>query len=74
MEKCETIKQAFEIEVYRRIAAGDFVIVEITGRNTPVTERPYMNRYCWVCQLKKGKLYGINGHMYTELVTKAFGD
>lgn len=70
----ETIKKPFEVVVHRIIADGEIVVVEMTGRNTTTTEKSYNNNYCWVCQVKNGKLHEINEYMDTELVTKAFND
>lgn len=68
----ETIKQPFQVTVHRIIADGDCVVVEMTGRNTTTTEQSYRYNYCWVCQVKDGKLLEINEYMDTELVTMAF--
>ncbi len=70
----ETIKQPYKVIVHRIIADGEDVVVEMTGRNTTTTEKSYINKYCWICRVKDGKLHEINEYMDTELVTKAFSN
>lgn len=58
----------------RFIAADDYVVVECSGRATTVDGKPYNNTYCWVCQIKDGKLQALTEYCDTDLIARTLGE
>jgi ketosteroid isomerase-like protein len=55
------------------IAEGDSVVVELRGKSTTATGKPYNNTYCIVFRFANGKVQEIKEYLDTELVTTLFG-
>ncbi|MGH7966603.1 MAG: nuclear transport factor 2 family protein [Candidatus Binatia bacterium] len=55
------------------IAEGDSVVVELRGKSTTATGKPYNNTYCLVFRFANGKVQEIMEYLDTELVTATFG-
>lgn len=68
-----TLKRPYRTKIHRILADGACVVVEMTGLNETVEGIPYPNQYCWVCEVKEGKLFRIHEYMDTALVTQVFG-
>jgi hypothetical protein len=59
---------------FRVLADGGQVVVEFRGAgNRTKTGMSYDNHYCWVCQLRNGKITAVNEYCDTELATAALG-
>lgn len=58
----------------RRIFAdGDFVIVECKGNVTTKSGKRYDNDYCFVIEMKDGKMIELTEYLDTALVNEALG-
>lgn len=57
----------------RIIDGGDVVVVQARGRNTTVDGAPYENDYCFVIELRGGKIVSYEEYCDTELVTRVLG-
>jgi ketosteroid isomerase-like protein len=54
------------------VAEGDRVVVEIVGAGTLSNGNEYRNRYCFIVQVKDGKICGGNEYMDTAHAMRAF--
>jgi ketosteroid isomerase-like protein len=58
----------------RRIFAdGDFVIVECKGNVMTKTGKRYDNDYCFVIEMRNGKMIELTEYLDTALVNEALG-
>jgi uncharacterized protein len=55
----------------RILADGDFVIVECRGDVITKRGKPYRNSYCYVIQMREGKMVELTEYFDTELVRTA---
>jgi uncharacterized protein len=55
------------------VAEDDHVVVELRGKSTTATGKPYNNTYCIVFRFANGKVQEIMEYLDTELVTTLFG-
>lgn len=58
-------------EATRILADGDVVVVECKGNVTTKGGRPYNNDYCYVCDMRDGKIVTLTEYMDTALVERA---
>jgi ketosteroid isomerase-like protein len=64
----------FKATAQRLIADDDHVVVQLRGSgNRTKSGGTYDNHYCWVCQLRNGKIVSVTEYCDTELSTAALG-
>ena len=54
-------------------ADGDVVILEMTNRGTTATGRPYVNDYCFVFEVERGRIRAIREYVDTQKAAELFG-
>jgi len=54
--------------VINLIAEGDTVVIQWVGNGTTKTGQPYNNSYCYVVQIKNGRIVRGTAYLDTELV------
>lgn len=54
--------------VINLIAEGDTVVIQWIGNGTTKTGQPYNNSYCYVVQIKNGRIVRGTAYLDTELV------
>ncbi|HEX6245424.1 MAG TPA: nuclear transport factor 2 family protein [Polyangiales bacterium] len=57
--------------VERIVAEGDLLAVELRGENITKSDKPYHNRYCWICRMEGGQIRALTEYADTELFTAA---
>ena len=63
------LKRPHRTYVERIVAEGDLVAVELRGENTTKSDKPYHNRYCWMCRMEGGQIRALTEYADTELFT-----
>jgi ketosteroid isomerase-like protein len=58
----------------RIIAEGETVVVEARGENATRGGKPYENSYCYVFELRDGKVSALTEYADTDLIRSALGD
>jgi ketosteroid isomerase-like protein len=58
----------------RIIAEGDHVVVEVRGRVTTKSGKPYNNTYCNIFRIVDGKVRELTEYMDTELASSVLSD
>jgi uncharacterized protein (TIGR02246 family) len=54
--------------VLNLIAEGDTVVIQWVGKGTTKSGQPYNNSYCYIVQVKNGKIIHGTAYLDTELV------
>ena len=57
----------------RFIAEDDLVVVEVSGRVTTKSGKPYNNSYCYIFRLADGKIQEVKEYLDTQLAVTALG-
>jgi uncharacterized protein (TIGR02246 family) len=55
----------------RIVADGDVIVVECKGEVMTKGGKPYDNDYCYVCEMRDGKIVTLTEYMDTALVERA---
>ena len=55
------------------IAEGNYVVLEAMGESTVKAGGTYNNTYCYVVEVRDGKIAEMREYLDTELVSKVFG-
>ncbi|MEQ1517577.1 MAG: nuclear transport factor 2 family protein [Usitatibacteraceae bacterium] len=58
----------------RLIAEDDYVVAELQGNVMCKSNKPYNNRYCYVCRLADGQIAEITEYMDTALADAVLAD
>ena len=58
---------------HRFIAEDDLVVVEVSGRVTTKSGKPYNNSYCYIFRLDGGKIQEVKEYLDTQLAVSALG-
>src|SRR4051812_2665437 len=69
----ETLDGTVRIKLTNAVAENDTVIVEAQGEARTKDGRGYKNTYCFVFELKDGKIIASREYMDTQLVKATFG-
>lgn len=59
-------------DVRRLYADGDAVIIEMTNRGTTASGRSYVNEYCFVFEVEKGRIRAIREYVDTQKAAEFF--
>ncbi len=59
------------IVAHRILCDGDYAVVEARGRNRTKQGKVYENEYCWVIEMRDGKMANIVEYADTELMESA---
>ncbi|MBY0532324.1 MAG: nuclear transport factor 2 family protein [Xanthobacteraceae bacterium] len=60
----------FSYRATRFVAEDDIVVVQLEGRNTTTSGKPYNNSYCYVCRMEDGKLKDVVEYLDTKLFSE----
>lgn len=55
------------------VAEGNYVVIEATGESKTKTGGTYNNIYCYVIEVRDGKIIEMREYLDTELVSNVFG-
>jgi uncharacterized protein len=68
------VSKPFQVEIRRMLADGDFAVVQqrIIG-TAKATGKPYDNQYCWVYEVRDGRIVAMEEYADTLLAGWAFG-
>lgn len=66
-------KEGPVIEIRTIISQGDLVACETHGTGTFQDGRPYDNNYCWMIEVKDGKVYHLKEYMDSHYVMSLGG-
>lgn len=58
---------------HRFIAEDDLVVVEVSGRVTTKSGKPYNNSYCYIFRLDGGKIQEVKEYLDTQLAVSVLG-
>lgn len=61
---------SFSYRATRFVAENDIVVVQLEGRNTTTSGKPYNNSYCYVCRMEDGKLKDVVEYLDTKLFSE----
>lgn len=67
-----TLVPPFKVNAHNIIADDHRVVIEAIGENKTPDGKIYNNKYCWVCEMKDGKIHELREYMDTALVTRTF--
>jgi ketosteroid isomerase-like protein len=58
---------------HRFIAEDDLVVVEVSGRVTTKSGKPYNNSYCYIFRFDGGKIQEVKEYLDTQLAVSVLG-
>lgn len=68
------IKQPFNLEIRRTIVDGAFAVVQQRLKATAkATGLPYDNQYCWVYEVRDGRIVNIEEYADTMIAARTMG-
>lgn len=68
------LKQPFELDVRRTIVDGAFAVVQQRLKATAkATGKPYDNQYCWVYEVRDGRIVDIEEYADTLVAARTMG-
>jgi ketosteroid isomerase-like protein len=64
------LSENFSYRATRFVAEGNIVVVQLEGRNTTKSGKPYNNSYCYVCRMENGKMKEVVEYLDTKLFSE----
>lgn len=69
----DVLEGGVEVELLSVIGDGDYVAVEAKGKARSKSGVDYNNDYCYVFELRDGRIQHVREYLDSELVTRVFG-
>jgi ketosteroid isomerase-like protein len=64
------LDENFSYRATRFVAENEIVVVQLEGRNTTKSGKPYNNSYCYVCRMENGKMKEVVEYLDTKLFSE----